>query len=101
MSQARLFHALKNGSQTPLDLLICEDLKEAHSLQNVAKFFGRETVVFPDFRASFGDDLRSYKEELHELFYALRLYYNATTKPLVISPLNTPFFSAKKRASRC
>lgn len=97
MSQARLFHTLKNGSKTPLDLLICEDLKEAHSLQNVAKFFGRQTVVFPDFRASFGDDLRSYKEELHELFYALRLYYNATTKPLVISPLKTLLFPLPKK----
>lgn len=98
MSQTRLFHELKNGSKTPLELLICEDLKEAHALESVAKFFGRESVVFPDFRASFGDDLRSYKEELHELFSALRLYYNATEKPLVISPLKTLLFPLPKRS---
>lgn len=97
MSQTRLFHELKNGSKTPLELLICEDLKEAHALESVAKFFGRESVVFPDFRASFGDDLRSYKEELHELFSALRLYYNATEKPLVISPLKTLLFPLPKK----
>ena len=57
----------KTQSKNELDLLICEDLKEAKELEHVAKFFKQEVLVFPDFRPTFGDDLRVYKEELHSL----------------------------------
>lgn len=40
--------------------------------------------MLPDFRASFGDDLRSFKEELEELLVALDRYYLKNT--LLISP---------------
>jgi transcription-repair coupling factor (superfamily II helicase) len=98
MSQAILFnHFRKNGSKDELELLVCEDAKEAFALENVAKFFKRDVVVFPDFRPSYGDDLRSYKEELHELFFALRKYYFSTKKPLIISPLKTLLFHLPKK----
>ncbi|RLC46125.1 MAG: transcription-repair coupling factor, partial [Candidatus Cloacimonadota bacterium] len=35
---------------------------------------------------------RVYKEELHQLFSKLRVYYKAKTKPLIISPLKTLLF---------
>jgi len=95
MSQAALFNHFKN-SNTVLDLLICEDAKEAHELQNVAHFFHKETIIFPDFRPAYGDDLRSYKEELHELLQALRAYYQAAKKPLVIAPLKSLLFPLPK-----
>ena len=53
-------------------------------------------MVFPDFRASFGDDLRVFKEELHQLFSCLRTYYTANKKPLIISPLKTLLFNLPK-----
>lgn len=96
MSQASLFNYFKNSSTNDLELLICEDLKEAQSLESVAHFFKREVLLFPDFRASFGDDLRSYKEELHDLFDALRVYHKAKNKPLIISPLKTLLFHLPK-----
>jgi transcription-repair coupling factor (superfamily II helicase) len=92
MSQASLFHYFKTHKKGELELLLCDDLKEAHELESVAKFFSQDLLVFPDFRPSFGDDLRSYKEELHELLAALRIYYKAKKKPLVISPLKTLLF---------
>ena len=92
MSQTALFNYFKNHDTKELELLVCEDYKEAQELQSVASFFNREVLLFPDFRPSFGDDLRSYKEELHELFSQLRLYYSAKQKPLVISPLKTLLF---------
>ena len=92
MSQAALFHYFKTHKSTELDLLICDDTKEAESLQAVAHYFKRDSIVFPDFRPTFGDDLRSYKEELHELLAKLRAYYRAKKKPLVISPLKTLLF---------
>ena len=98
MSQPALYNFFKSEKHDSLDLLICEDTKEAESLESVAKFFKRETLLFPDFRATFGDDLRSYKEELHELFSTLRLYHKAKNKPLIISPLKTLLFPLPKEA---
>ncbi len=98
MSQAILFNYFKKTTKKDAtELLICEDAKEAYELENVAKFFHRDVVVFPDFRPSYGDDLRSYKEELHELFFALRKYHFAKQKPLVISPLKTLLFHLPKK----
>ncbi|MDD2652647.1 MAG: CarD family transcriptional regulator [Sulfurimonas sp.] len=94
MSQNILFDYFKKGQN--LDVLVVQDHKEAYELESVAKFFGREVLVFPDFRASFGDDLRVYKEELHELFSCLRKYHASKKKPLVISPLKTLLFHLPK-----
>ena len=93
MSQSVLYEYLKTTKKQDLELLICEDFKEAKELESVAKFFKKDVLLFPDFRASFGDDLRTYKEELHQLFSALRIYYKAKKKPLIISPLKTLLFN--------
>jgi len=96
MSQAAFYNYFKN-SDVVLDILICEDIKELHELENVAKFFNKDIIAFPDFRPCYGDDLRSYKEELHELLAALRAYYEAKKKPLIISPLKTLLFPLPKQ----
>ncbi|MDY0121826.1 MAG: CarD family transcriptional regulator [Sulfurimonas sp.] len=92
MSQSSLFQYFKEDKKQDLELLLCEDAKEAIELSSVAKFFNKDVLVFPDFRASYGDDLRVYKEELHQLFNQLRIYYKASKKPLIISPLKTLLF---------
>ncbi|MEA3330177.1 MAG: CarD family transcriptional regulator [Campylobacterota bacterium] len=92
MSQSSLYGYFKTQKKQTLEVLICEDSKEAYELESVAKFFKKDVVLFPDFRAGFGDDLRSFKEELHQLFFALRTYYLADKKPLIISPLKTLLF---------
>jgi len=96
MIQAALYNYYKNSDTKNLELLICEDAKEADELQAVAKFFNQDVLVFPDFRPTYGDDLRSYKEELHELLADLRFYYRSKKKPLVISPLKTLLFPLPK-----
>lgn len=97
MSQSALFQYFKSNEKRELELLICEDYKEALELESVAKFFKQDTIVFPDFRAGFGDDLRVFKEELHHLFTSLRLYYTCKKKPLIISPLKTLLFHLPKQ----
>ena len=92
MSQSALFQYFKTELNQDIEVLICEDSKEAHELESVAKFFNKEVVLFPDFRPSYGDDLRVYKEELHQLFCALKTYNSQKKKPLVISPLKTLLF---------
>ncbi len=96
MSQSSLFEYFKTQTKQELELLVCEDFKEAQELESVGKFFNKDVIVFPDFRPSFGDDLRVYKEELHELFSSLRTYYRSKKKPLIISPLKTLLFYLPK-----
>ncbi|MDY0123397.1 DEAD/DEAH box helicase [Sulfurimonas sp.] len=98
MSQNRLFQYYKTSKDQDLEILICQDSKEAHSLESVAKFFQKDVLVFPDLRATFGDDLRVYKEEIHELFSALRKYYSLKKKPLIIAPLKTLLFNLPKES---
>ncbi len=92
MAQSHLFEYLRSEPKNPYELIICEDAKEANELSDICAYFKRPCVVFPDFRAAYLDDLRSFSEELHELFAALRRYYDAAEKPLVISPLKTLLF---------
>ncbi|MGB3961745.1 MAG: CarD family transcriptional regulator, partial [Sulfurimonas sp.] len=96
MSQSSLFEYFKKDTKKDLELLICEDFKEALELESVAKFFQKDVLLFPDLRPTFGDDLRVYKEELHQLFSALRSYNKAKKKPLVIAPLKTLLFHFPK-----
>jgi transcription-repair coupling factor (superfamily II helicase) len=96
MIQTVLYNHFANNLKEPLDIVICEDAKQSYELEAVAKYFHKEVVLFPDFRAAYGDDLRSYKEELHQLLHALRCYYNAEKKPLVIAPLKSLLFPLPK-----
>ncbi len=96
MSQSVLFEYFKTSKDQDMEVLICEDSKEAGELGSVAKFFNKDVIIFPDFRAGFGDDLRSFKEELLQLFSSLREYYTASKKPLIISPLKTLLFPLPK-----
>ncbi len=97
MAQDILFNYYKTHKKRDIELLICSDDKEAKELEAVAKFFNDKAIVFPDFRASFGDDLRVYTQELNALFNGLRDYYRADKKPLIISPLKTLLFKLPKK----
>jgi transcription-repair coupling factor (superfamily II helicase) len=92
MSQARWYEYLKNNPKNRPEILLCEDAKEASELSDVSTFLEVPHIVLPDFRATYMDDLRPFSEELFALFAALRTYYNAPKKPLIIAPLKTLLF---------
>lgn len=94
-AQAPFFYYLEQN--IAVDVLVCEDDKEAAALADVARYFGKEVVVFPDFKAAFGDDLRVYSHELHQLFAQLKRYYDAKSSPVVIAPLSSLLFPLPKR----
>ena len=71
------------------ELIICRDDKEADLLAQVALYKGLKTFVLPDFRAEFGDDLRSFSKELFELCKVLNAYHKENSKKILISPLHT------------
>ncbi len=95
MNQSRLYEHFKSGS-FDLDLIICEDAKEAHELADVAAYFERDVIRFPDLRVAYLDDLRAYGEELTQLFGALRYYATCKHKPLVIAPFKSLLFPFPK-----
>ncbi len=85
--EASLYDFFEGGSRP--DLLICENDKEAAAASTIAKLHNIESVVLPDFRAVFGEDLRSWREELFALGDALGRYYRASKQPLLIAPFHT------------
>jgi len=86
LSQSKLYEYLQSNSP---QLIVVKDSKEALAFADVVKHLNKDVLVFPDLRAVSGDDLRSFKGELFELFSALHRYKEAKTKPLVISPIKT------------
>ncbi len=93
MIASRFFEHLIQHREMMPELLLCEDGAEAEILADVCRYFERDVLVFPDFRAAYLEDLRSYKSELHQLFGALSAYYRAEVKPIVISPFKTLLFA--------
>ncbi|MDR1614701.1 MAG: transcription-repair coupling factor [Campylobacteraceae bacterium] len=86
--QAAVFEYL--NAKFKAEIIICKDDKEAFIVSNATLYTGRKTFVLPDFRASFGDDLRSYRNELFELINVLRSYHEETSSnKILISPLRT------------
>ncbi|MDR0579004.1 MAG: transcription-repair coupling factor [Campylobacteraceae bacterium] len=86
--QAAVYEYLISGGDA--ELVICKDDKEAFTLFNAVALTNKKAFVLPDFRAAFGDDLRSYRSELLELVNTLREYYNEkSSKKILISPIRT------------
>ncbi len=89
--QARLFeHIVYSGKKIP-EVLICEDSSEADKLHDLCCYLDIYSVTLPDFRANYLDDLRPFAQELSQINSALREYYSAKKKPLIISPIKTLF----------
>ncbi|MDO7253419.1 transcription-repair coupling factor [Helicobacter cappadocius] len=90
MIQSSLYDAFKNGFKA--SILITKDSMEAHQAYQVAKFCEKKTslkpILFPDFRARMGDDMRSFVSEFSELLVKLREFYNSSN-PLLISPISS------------
>ena len=82
MSQSSVYAYLK-GFKKEFDshfknglIIISEERQSALNVSDVARFLGINTFVLPDFRAKFGEDLRSFQEELSEIFVVLREFYS-------------------------
>ena len=95
MIQSSLYDALKGSF--PYSILITQDEKESFLASEVARFRGFETVIFPDFRAQKGEDLRSYKEELSSLLSALARWYELPKeRALLITPIRSILYPLPK-----
>ncbi|ASM38331.1 MAG: CarD family transcriptional regulator [Campylobacter sputorum] len=71
------------------EIIVCDDDKEASVISDVVSYCGIEAYRLPDFRASFGDDLRPFNAELFEISSVLNSFYKSSSKKLLISPIRT------------
>ncbi len=68
-------------------IVVCENKQSALNASDVAKFLGFNAFVLADLRAHFAEDLRSYQEELGEIFTTLRLFYACPSPRILFAPL--------------
>ncbi|MDA3077112.1 helicase-related protein [Campylobacter sp. JMF_04 NA10] len=92
--QARIYEYFsqilaQNSAQICPQILITDDEKDSALCAEVLKFLGFKTFVLPDFRAHFGEDLRSYYDELIGISRSLGAYYKCEGRKILISPVRT------------
>ncbi len=86
--QSAVYEFFKNGSNT--DLIGVANEKDAFLVSQVVEYVGKKAYLLPDLRASFGDDLLSFSDELQQLLITLKQYYeDNSTKKVLISPIRT------------
>ncbi len=86
--QASCYEFLKHSKE--YELLIAKDDKQAQLFGDVAAYLGYKPFILPDFRAFFGDDLRSFSGEFLHLLGVLNAYeFEQSPKKLLISPIKT------------
>jgi len=93
--QAKVFEYLI--SKPDIQILITKDDKDAKIAAYCATYLGYQTYQLPDFRATYGDDLRPYKEEIFEINSALNDYYSNPKKSLLIAPFRTVINALPKK----
>ncbi|TLE16422.1 transcription-repair coupling factor [Helicobacter apodemus] len=105
MSQSSIYEFL-NTNKTHFQktykeglIFVVEDNIQAYKLNDVAKFLGFESFVLPDFAVVFGEDLRSYQEELLGIFNTLKEFYQCKDKKLLFAPLHTILHKMPKLGS--
>lgn len=85
--QSSVFEFLKTDYK---ELILSSNERESEVISDVATYFGYKTFLLPDFRAEFGEDLRSYRDEFFDLITSLKLYLDCKdSKKLLISPIKT------------
>ncbi|NLC28000.1 MAG: transcription-repair coupling factor [Campylobacteraceae bacterium] len=86
--QAACFEYFVQGGTA--NLLIAKNDKDTPFLHDVLAYAGKKPYVLPDFRATRGEDLRTYSAELYNLLSALNSYVNdKSPKKILVSPIRT------------
>jgi len=98
MSQNNIYeYLLDRDTVSNKLLLVAKNDKDAIKISHTATFLDYKTFILPDLRLSYGDDLRSFQAELHELIEALYGYYNCNKKKILISPIRTLLMPLPKK----
>lgn len=96
MIASRLYK-LAQDKKLDFELLICKDEQEAQKAFEVLDFVMPQSqikpFVLPEFRAVFGDDLRSFSEEFSLLKQRLQEFYSFEGKKILISPVSSVMYA--------
>lgn len=86
--QSACFEFLKDKNEC--ELLVTTNDKQCFDVSEIASFVGLKPFILPDFRASYGDDLRAFYDEISSLLVSLNAYENEKSpKKILISPIKT------------
>ncbi len=98
MYQADIYEYLKSLDTLPHPtLLISQNDLEAKSISDISSLLKIESFVLPDIRVSYGDDLRTYQDDIFELLSSIYAYYHSTSsRKLLITPIRTLLFNLPK-----
>jgi len=98
MYQSDTYEYLSSLDTQSTPLLISKNDKESLALLAVAQFLQFDSFVLPDLRISYGEDLRSYQEEIYEILDTLSSYYRSpNSKKVLIAPLRTLLLKLPKK----
>ncbi len=90
MNQSDLFEYLeRTEAKKRASIYITADDKSARMARDAARFLGIEPFVLPQIRVSMGEDLRSYADEISELFLQLENFHLHEGEKILISPAYT------------
>ncbi len=88
--QSAVYEFFKNGNSA--EIIGVSSEKDAFLVSQVVEYVGKKAYLLPDLRASFGDDLLSFSDELRQLLVTLKNYYDdKSTRKVFISPIRTLF----------
>lgn len=87
--QPALYELLRVQPPKEALIIVSADEKESELLADAAKFAGFRSFVLPLFPAVYGEDLRSWRDELLSLLVALASFYEAPTPKILIAPAVT------------
>jgi len=88
--QPSVYEFFKNKGNT--DIIGVANEKDAFLVSQTVEFIGRNSYLLPDLRASFGDDLLSFSDELQQLLNTLKSYYEDNSiKKVLVAPIRTLF----------
>ena len=86
--QPSVYEFFKNGGNT--DLIGVANEKDALSVSHVVEFSGKKAYTLPDLRASYGDDLLPFSDEINSLLITLKKYYDDhSSKKVLVAPIRT------------
>ena len=90
-------YALIEEKKLDFSLLLTADYKEAQLAFETLDYLHPQSKItpflLPEFRAVYGDDLRSYSQELSTLGNTLRSYYAFEGKKILISPITSVMYA--------
>ena len=88
--QPSVYEFFKNGGNT--NVIGVANEKDALSVSHVVEFSGKKVYTLPDLRATYGDDLLPFKDEINSLLITLKKYYDDnSTKKVLVAPIRTLF----------